>query len=368
MAAQNPPNLEPNIHGLILRTSSTFSGHYAYFPLPRALPTDFSFKIDNIFVDSLLNAPHFPDITIFDSVSSNILYQSNNSIPNLFHVYNLINRSHFAFSFPLPFTIVNVAILIRDCSHFKVLIVCINKRLVEGDKRESPLFFYLYNSEGENLFLLPYNFPLTSNHLLPNRRKPAHVGEDIVHLDLTNTFLFTYGYSNLWIQMIPKLTTIWEQASMTHDISTRYGESRGKLHCVKFNFRKIEVHKEIETRQGLWMLVVARNFERYWGEVLGIHPDDEGLVLVRSMETDMISLVDIQREISFVVIDGKGPNCGPTCFGYGMNDVLEASTSQGMQHSSCGILHPHENIKGPEGEIFIVSFFGTQLVSSPQNV
>ncbi|PKU64069.1 hypothetical protein MA16_Dca007975 [Dendrobium catenatum] len=373
MASKNPSNLEQNTHGIILRTSSAFSGRYAYIPLPHAIPTDVASNLHNIIADSLANAPHFPYITLLDSVSTNILYLTCHTFPNLFHVYNLINQTHFAISFPYLVTFINAAILIRDCTHFKVLVVCINEHpnplsSKEGDNRTRPFIFYIYSSGRENWSLLPYDFSLTSNHLLPNRRKPAHVGEDIVYLDLTNHFLVTYSYSKERIELIPKLVTIWEQVSMKLDESTRYGESRGKLHCVKFNLMRTEIHKEVELPKGLWMLVVAGKVGSYWGKVVGIHPDDEGVVLVRSTDIDAILMVNVQRDFSRVVIAGKGPNCGPSCFHHGMNNVLEASTSKGMQRSSCGIFHPHENIEGPEGEVFIISHFGTNLILLPPNV
>ncbi|KAH0470421.1 hypothetical protein IEQ34_000144 [Dendrobium chrysotoxum] len=348
MASKNPPNLEQNTHGIILHTLSAFSSRYAYIPLPHAVPTDVASDLHNIIVESLANAAHFPYITLLDSVSSNILYLTCHFFPNLFHVYNLINQSHFAFSFPYLVTLINAAILIRDCTNFKVLIVCINEHqnplfVKEGDNRTRPFIFYIYTSKRENWSLLPYDFSLTSNHLLPNRRKPAHVGEDIIYLDPTNHFLVTYGYSKERIELIPKLVTIGEQVSMKRNESTRYGESRRKLHSVKFNLMRTEVHKEVELPKGLCMLVVARKVGSYWGKVVGIHPNDEGVVLVRSTDIDAILMVDIQQDFSCVVIAGKGPNCGPSCFHYGMNNVLETSTSKGMQRSSCVIFHPHEN-------------------------
>ncbi|KAH0470423.1 hypothetical protein IEQ34_000146 [Dendrobium chrysotoxum] len=79
------------------------------------------------------------------------------------------------------------------------------------------------------------------------------------------------------------------------------------------------------------------------------------------MIKDDLLVVDIQQDSSWAVINGRGPSCGPQCFLYGMNNVFEAAMLEGVQHSSCGILHLHENIDGPEGEVFIVSYSGSQL-------
>ncbi|KAH0470641.1 hypothetical protein IEQ34_000364 [Dendrobium chrysotoxum] len=352
MTSQNPSNLEQKTHGIILRTSSTFIGRYAYIPLPHTFSTDATSDLHNVIADSLANAPHFPYITIIDSVSSNILYLTYHSFPILFHVYNLIYRSHFSFPFPYFVTFVNAAILIHDSTHFKVLVVCTNEHPnlsfgKVGSNLTGPLIFYLYTFERENWSLLSYDFSLSSHNLLPNRRKPAHVSEDIIYLDLTNHFLISYGYSKERIELIPKPVTIWKQLSMKLAETTRYVGSRGKLHFVKINLMQIEVHKEIELTKGLWMLVVVGKVGCNWGKFVGIHPDDEGLILVRSTDTDAILMVDIQRDFSCVVVDGKGPNCGPACFRYRMNNALEASTFEGVQHSTCGILHPHHIIEEP---------------------
>ncbi|KAI0531399.1 hypothetical protein KFK09_000953 [Dendrobium nobile] len=363
-----------NTHGIILRTSSTFSGRYAYFPFPRSFPSDAALNLDNIFTDSIANAPHFLDITILDSVSSNILYQTYNTFPNFFHVYNLINRSHFSFSFPYPLTFVTAAILIHDCTRFKVLVVYINEHpnslfIEEGGDRNNPLVFYMYTSERKNWSLVPIDYDLTSNHLLPNRRNPAHIGEDIVYLDLTNRFLVTYAYWDEKIELIPKLVSIWEKDLIKLDDATRYYQSKGQLHCVKFNpiKQRTEVYIWREPPNGLWRLVAKGKKGSTWGKVLGIHPDDEGCLLVRS-QNDEVLMVNIKRDFSRVIIEGRGTNCGPECFHYGMNDVFEAAILEGAQSSSCGILHPHENVDGPEGEVFIVSRYGSLLVFPPQNL
>ncbi|KAI0531398.1 hypothetical protein KFK09_000952 [Dendrobium nobile] len=363
-----------NTYGIILRTSSIFFGRYAYFSLPRSFPSDVASNHDDIFTDSLTNAPHFPDITILDSISSNILYQTYNSFPNFFHVYNLINRSHFAFSFPYHLSFINATILISDSSHFKVLVVCINEHpnplfTKEGDNSTKPIVFYLYTFESKNWSHIPINYSLTSNHLLPNRRKPTHVNEDIVYLDLTNHYLISFSYLEEKIKLIPKLVLILEKGSTKLNEATRYCQSRGQLHCVRFNPIKmrIEVFMWVESPKGLWSLVTHGRIGSIWGKVIGIHPDDEGYVLLRSMIKDDLLMVDIRQDSSCVVINGRGPRCGPQCFLYGMNNVFEAAMFEGVQHSNCGILHLHENIEGPEGEVFIVSHSGLQLAFSPQN-
>ncbi|KAI0531397.1 hypothetical protein KFK09_000951 [Dendrobium nobile] len=364
-----------NTHGIILRTSCNFFGRYAYFPLPQFFPGDDASNFDNICTDSLSNAPHFPDITILDSVSSNILYQTYNSFPYVFHVYNLINRSYFAFSFPYLITIVTAAILIRDCSHFKVLVVCINEHpnplfTEQGGNRNKPLVFYIYTSESENWSLVPIDYDLTSNRLLQNRRNPAHAGENTIYLDLTNRFLVTYAYWEEKIEPIPKFVSIWEKESMYIDKDTRYFQSSGYLHCVKFNpiQMRFEVYIWMEPPKGKWRLVVKGEKRSTWDKVVGIHPDDVGYLFLRSIEKDDISLVNIRRNYSHIIIDERGPICISQCFVNGMNDVLENAISKGVQSLSCGVLHPHENIEGPEGEVFIISHSGSQLLLPQQNI
>ncbi|KAI0531401.1 hypothetical protein KFK09_000955 [Dendrobium nobile] len=375
MATQSSQNLRQNIHGIILRTLSTYFGRYAYFPLPRLFPTTVDSNLDNIITDSLINAPHYPDITILDSISSNILYQTYSSFPNFFHVYNLINRSHISFSFPHLLTFITAAILTQDSSNFKVLVVCINEHpnplfVEQGNNRTRPLVFYLYSSETKNWSPARFDYALTSDHLLPNRRKPIHLGEDIVFIDLTNRFLITYAYWEERVEPIPKLRSSWEQEETELDEATRFDQCMGQLHCVKYNpiNCRIEMYSYMRPRNGKWTLVVTGNIGSLWGKVMAIHPDYEGFLLVRSPVKDAVLMVDIRQDYSYVVIKGRGPNCSPDCFVYGMNDVLEASTSEGLQRSSCGILHPHENIEGTEGEIFIVSHFETPLISLPQNL
>ncbi|PKU64067.1 hypothetical protein MA16_Dca007972 [Dendrobium catenatum] len=364
-----------NTHGIILRTSCNFFGRYAYFPLPQYFPNDAASNFDNICTNSLTNAPHFPDITILDSVSSNILYQTYNSFPYVFHIYNLINRSYFAFSFPYHLTFVTAAILICGCSHFKVLVVCINEHpnplfTEQGGNRNKPLVFYLYTSNSENWSLVPIDYDLTSNHLLPNRRNPAHAGENTVYLDLINHFLVTYAYWEEKIELIPKFVSIWEKELMHINNDTRYFQSSGHLHCVKFNPIKVrfEVYIWMEQPKGLWRLVAEGEKRSTRAKVLGIHPDDAGYLFLRTIGKDDISLVNIRQNFSHVIIDEKGPICTAQCFVNGMNDVLEDAISEGVRSLSCGILHPHENIEGPAGEVFIISRYGSQLVLPPQNI
>ncbi|KAH0470964.1 hypothetical protein IEQ34_000687 [Dendrobium chrysotoxum] len=269
MARQNLPNiLEQNTYGIILRTSSIFSSRYAYFPLPCIFPTKDVSELDNIITDSLANAPNFPDITILDSVYSNILYQAYNSFPNFCHVYNLINRSHFALSFPYYLVFVTATILICDCSCscFSVLVVCINEHpnplfAKDGDNRTRPIVFYLYTSKSKNWSLVPNDHNLTSDHLLPNRRSPTHFGGDIVYIDLTKHFVITYNNLSEKIKLIPKLVSTWEQGSNKLDEATRYGKCKGRLHCVKFNPIKvqIEVYIWLESPIESWRLVEGIN-------------------------------------------------------------------------------------------------------------
>lgn len=362
-----------SIHGIILRSSAAFLSRYAYLSLSRDLPTAVSGGdgLSAVVAQSLAAAPHFPDITILDSISGTVLYQTYSSFPaDFFHVYNLFNRSHSTVSFPYRYPYVHAAMATHERVHFKVLVVCIeeqcNPLFGYGGDGAKPLVFFVYSSKARNWSRIwSSSSAFTSDQLLPNQRKPVHAGDDVVYLDLTDRFLVRFTSLKQELDPVPKLVSPWERDSMKLDKTTRFGGCKGWLHCVKFNPVKARLEVfvwRMEALKGAWSLAVAGKEGNLRGKVvLGIHPSDESLVFVRSKADDEISMVDIRRDLQWVVVGGRGPKCGEACFVKGMTDVLEAAMRGGekLKRSGCGILHPHGNAEGPQGEIFIVSLLGT---------
>lgn len=364
MSSSNPAainNPQESIQGIILRTSAAISGRYAYLSLPSGSPTAVSSaSLDADFDDSISNAPHFPDITILDCISSSILYHTSNSY-DFFHVYNLITRIHVHIPFPYPHTFVNAAIVLQERIHFKVLVVCIERQtnplLDEAWDGNifNPLLFYVYSSQSENWSRIGDSssiFPTVQ--LLANRRKPAHAGEDAVYLDLTKLFLIRFTSLNDQLGQTPKIIAApWEIESI--DETTWYGGCRGCLHCVKFD--PINVRYEVyewtmELPRGFWRLVVTGVQRGVTGTVVGLHPNDVNLVVLRSEGNNNILMVDIRNNFQWVVVGRKVGNGGQLCFLEVVIELLEAALETGDE-----MFPPPENVVEREGEIFIVSIF-----------